>query len=110
MTPTTVLLGQLLLACAITVFGVGFATEWTAAQLGFQARLGAPWFIFHGWPIYYPWRFFEWWYAFEAYAPRIFNLAGLMAASSGLVAALCAMACSVWLARQSQRVTRILTT
>ena len=30
-----------------------------------------------GTPVYQPWKLFEWWYAYEAYAPQIFNRAGM---------------------------------
>ena len=58
---------------AIVVLGTWTATEWTAWQLGFQRRLGAPWFRLQGLPVYYPWQLFEWWFVYEAYAPRVFN-------------------------------------
>ena len=69
---TSVLFGQVLTVFGIVVLGTWGATQWTAAQLGYQLRLGTPWFDFLGLPIYHPWRIFEWWYWFEAYAPRVF--------------------------------------
>jgi type IV secretion system protein VirD4 len=51
------------------------ATQWTAAALGYQLRLGSPWFDFLGTPVYHPWRLFEWWFFFDAYAPRVFDTA-----------------------------------
>ena len=105
MTPTKLLLGQILVVFAIVIAGVWFATEWCAAQLGFQARLGAPWFVFFGLPVYYPWRLFEWWYAYDAYAPVLFNRAGGIAASSGLLGCAVAIAGSLWRARQTHLVT-----
>jgi type IV secretion system protein VirD4 len=56
MTPTKLLIGQILIVFAIVIAGVWFATQWCAAELGFQARLGAPWFELLGIPVYYPWR------------------------------------------------------
>jgi type IV secretion system protein VirD4 len=41
---TSVLFGQILTVFALVVTGVWGATQWTAAQLGYQARLGVPWF------------------------------------------------------------------
>ena len=38
-----------------------------------------------GAPIYYPWRLFQWWYAFEPYAPGVFNKAGGFAAIGNLL-------------------------
>ena len=105
MTPTTLLIGQVLIVFSIVAAGTWFATEWTAAELGFQLRLGTPWFNFVGIPVYYPWRLLEWWYAYEAYAPAIFNRGGLIAASSGLLGALSAIGGSLWRARQSKLIT-----
>ncbi|MGV8637756.1 hypothetical protein ACV35N_37715, partial [Pseudomonas aeruginosa] len=62
---TTVLYGQVLVVLAITISGVWSATQWTAAALGYQARLGAPWFELLGTPVYHPWRLFEWWFVFD---------------------------------------------
>ncbi|MCP1740204.1 hypothetical protein [Bradyrhizobium japonicum] len=77
------------------------ATQWTAAALGYQPRLGDPWFLIANYPIYLPWRLFEWWFAFEAYAPEIFEEGGAIAASGGVVGALFAIVNSVWRARLS---------
>ena len=105
MTPTKLLIGQILIAFAIVIAGVWFATQWCAAELGFQARLGAPWFELLGIPVYYPWRLFEWWYAYDAYAPELFNRAGAVAASSGFMGCAVAIVGSLWRARQSRMVT-----
>jgi len=99
------LIGQLLLVLSIVVLGTWTATEWTAWQLGFQRRLGAPWFRLQGIPVYYPWRLFEWWFVYEAYAPRVFNTAGLIAGGGGVLGALSAILGSLWRARQSRLVT-----
>jgi type IV secretion system protein VirD4 len=105
MNSTGVLFGQMLLVTAILVVGLWCATQWTAAELGFQMRLGAPWMRIYGYPVYYPWRLLEWWYVYESYAPAIFNRGGAIFASSGLIAALTAVASSVYRARQSKLVT-----
>jgi len=105
MTAGKILIGQVLLVLAIVVLGTWSATEWTAWQLGFQRRLGAPWFRLQGLPVYYPWRLFEWWFVYEAYAPRVFNTGGLIAGGSGLLGALSAILGSVWRARQTRLVT-----
>jgi type IV secretion system protein VirD4 len=102
---TSVLFGQVLAVFGIVVAGTWGATQWTAAQLGYQLRLGTPWFDFLGIPIYHPWRLFEWWYWFEAYAPRVFLRGGTIAATSGLLACCVAIAMSIWRARQSKLVT-----
>ena len=102
---TSVLFGQVLAVLGIVIAGIWTATQWTAAQLGYQLRLGSPWFDFLGIPIYHPWRLFEWWYWFEAYAPRLFLKGGMIAATSGFFACLAAIGMSVWRARQSKLVT-----
>jgi len=105
MQPTTVLFGQLCVVLAFIFAGLVAGTQWTAAALGFQARLGEPWFLAFGTPVYHPWRLFEWWFFFEAYAPRVFAIGGTIAASGGLAGAASAMAASVWRARQAKLVT-----
>lgn len=102
---TSVLFGQVLAVFSIAIGGTWAATQWTAAQLGYQLRLGAPWFYVFGTPIYHPWQLFEWWYWFDAYAPRLFLKGGAIAAASGGVATCVAIAMSVWRARQSKLVT-----
>lgn len=48
-----------------------FATEWCAAEPGFQAQPGVPWFVLLGLPVYRPCQLFEWWFWYEAYAPAV---------------------------------------
>jgi type IV secretion system protein VirD4 len=77
------------------------------SQGGLRRRrtLGNPWFsIFHT-KFYYPWRLFEWWYAFDAYAPSIFNRAGIIAAGGGFLGIITAVVGSLWRARQTKLVT-----
>ncbi|MBG6473993.1 conjugal transfer protein TraG [Pseudomonas aeruginosa] len=102
---TTVLYGQVLVVLAITISGVWSATQWTAAALGYQARLGAPWFELLGTPVYHPWRLFEWWFVFDAYAPDVFTVGGSIAACSSLLALVVAIGMAIWRARQARRVT-----
>jgi type IV secretion system protein VirD4 len=100
-----VLFGQIAAVFGIVIAGVWGATQWTAAALGYQLRLGPPWFDFHGTPVYYPWKLFEWWFFFDAYAPQVFDTGGMIAASSGLLAVVVAIAMSVWRSRQARKVT-----
>ncbi len=102
---SSVLVGQVLTVFGIVIAGTWGATQWTAAQLGYQLRLGPPWFDLLGTHVYHPWRLFEWWYFFDAYASDIFLWGGVIAASSGLFAATVAIAMSVWRSRQSKLVT-----
>jgi len=105
MTPTKLLYGQIVLTFAIVIGAVWGATQWAAGQLGYQPGLGPAWITFADYPIYPPWRLFEWWYAYEAYAPSVFNKAGVMAAGGGIAGVIVAIAGSLWRARQNQLVT-----
>ena len=102
---TNVLFGQIAVVFGIVIAGVWSATQWTAAALGYQLRLGAPWFDLLGIPVYHPWRLFEWWFFFDAYAPRVFDIGGAIAGGSGLFAVLVAIGMSIWRSRQSKLVT-----
>lgn len=104
-TANSVLILQAIIVLSIIVAGVWFATEWTAAHLGFQPRLGAPWVLVFGFPLYPPWRLFQWWYAYEAYAPRIFNTGGMLAGGAGIAGAVAAIVGSIWRSRQARDVT-----
>ena len=105
MTPTRLLVGQILVIFAIVLAGVWSATQWAAAMLGHQPQLGAAWFDFFGAPVYRPWQIFAWWYHFDAYAPHVFDRAGALAAASGLAGCGAAIIGSLWRARQGRLVT-----
>lgn len=89
---TNVLFGQVAAVFGIVIAGVWGATQWTAAALGYQARLGPPWFDLFDTLVYHPWRLFEWWFSFDAYAPHVFDRGGAIAGGSALVAMLVAVA------------------
>lgn len=105
MTPTKLLIGQILIVFAIVILGVWAATQWAAAMLGYQPELGAPWFSLGTLPVYRPWDLFPWWYHFEAYAPQVFDKAGSLAAASGFIGCGAAIGGSLWRARQKGQVT-----
>lgn len=105
MTPTKLLLGQILVVFAIVIAGVWTATQWCAAMLGYQQQLGEAWFKIAGVSIYRPWSIFAWWYHYDAYAPEVFDKAGMLAAGSGFLGCAAAIAGSLWRARQSRFVT-----
>ncbi|MDP1743088.1 conjugal transfer protein TraG [Polaromonas sp.] len=102
---TGVMFGQVAVVLGVTLGGIWGATQWAAAALGYQSRLGLPWFDLFGIPIYHPWRLFEWWYFFDAYAPGVFLRGGIIAASSGLLATGAAITMAVWRSRIMKRVT-----
>lgn len=102
---TNALFGQIAVVFGIVIAGVWGATQWTAASLGYQVRLGSPWFDLLDTPIYHPWKLFEWWFFFGAYAPEVFDTGGAIAGASGMVAVGVAIAMSVWRSRQARLVT-----
>ena len=105
MTPTKLLIGQILMVLAIIVLGLWASTQWAASMLAYQPRLGAPWFLLGEQPIYRPWALFGWWFHYDAYAPAVFEKAGTLAASSGFAGCGAAIAGSLWRARQTSNVT-----
>jgi len=104
-TPTKLLIGQILVVFAIVIAGVWIATQWAAAMLAYQPELGLPWFRLGSVPVYHPWALFGWWYHYDAYAPIVFDKAGMLAGASGFVGCAAAIFGSLWRARQSSNVT-----
>src|SRR5258708_37640851 len=105
MFPAKIYVGQIVVVFGIVVTSTWGATQWAAHALGYQDGLGSPWFTFSGYPVYLPWRLFQWWFAYEAYAPGIFERAGAIAAGGGIAGAPFAVVNSVWRARQNRLVT-----
>jgi type IV secretion system protein VirD4 len=105
MSASKILWGQVIAVALIILASVWGATQWTAAALAFQPELGAPWFGLMGHPVYRPWDLFWWWFSFDAYAPHIFDTAGLIAVSGGFVAIVVAIAMSVWRGRERSNAT-----
>jgi type IV secretion system protein VirD4 len=105
MTPTKLLIGQILTVFLIMILGVWGATQWAAAMLGYQSELGTPWARIGHFNIYCPWDLFGWWYHFDAYAPQVFDKAGALAGASGFLGCGAAIFGSLWRARQSNNVT-----
>ncbi|MBA4306873.1 MAG: hypothetical protein C0429_09070 [Sphingopyxis sp.] len=96
MSASKIFWGQIIAVALIALAGVWGATQWTAAELAYQPELGEPWFGLLGQPVYRPWDLFWWWFSFDAYAPRIFDTAGLIAVSGGFAAIVVAIAMSVY--------------
>lgn len=90
-----------MLVAAITLASLWLATQWVAHTLRYAPRLGSPWFVVNGMPVYLPWQLFPWWFAFDALAPRTFNLGGLIAAGGGLLATAVALGGRAWSGRQA---------
>ena len=102
MSATKILWGQIAVVFLIVLVATWGATQYVAWSLGFQAQLGAPWFVVSGVPIYYPPAIFWWWYFYDAYAPEIFAQGGMIAASGGFIAIAVAIGMSVWRAREAK--------
>src|ERR1700744_5529066 len=103
MSATRILWGQIVIVFSIVLVTTWAATQWVAWKLGFQPRLGPPWFeLVGGIPIYYPPAFFWWWLIYEAYAPRIFVQGACIAASGGVLSIFVAFAMSIWRAREAR--------
>ncbi|MGB3469293.1 MAG: conjugal transfer protein TraG [Erythrobacter sp.] len=100
MSATRILWGQIIVVLTLTLAGVWAATQWVAHALGYQPGLGDTWFTLSGMPVYPPYAIFWWWFSYEAYAPRIFETGGMIAASGGLVSVAVAIGISVWRARE----------
>lgn len=103
MSGSRVLWGAIVSVAATVLLGVWAATQWTAAALAYQPELGAPLGQIFGWPIYPPYALFWWWFSFDAYAPNIFDTAGMMAAGSGLASVVVAIGLSLWRARDLKK-------
>jgi len=102
---TNVLYGQVTVVVGIVCGAVWCATQWAAHALDYPPFLGAHWFELSRTPVYLPWQVFEWWLLYGAYAPRVFDTAGLIAASGSGLAVLFAIGMALWRARQSGTVT-----
>ncbi len=100
MSATKILWGQVLAVALIVLAGVWGATQWTAHALAYPSQLGPPWFRLGDYPLYPPPAFFWWWFSYDAYAPNIFLTGSYIAASTGFVAIIVAIAMSVWRARE----------
>lgn len=105
MTPTKLLIGQILIVFGLVIAGLWAATQWAAAMLAYQPELGRPWLIVGDVPVYRPWALFSWWYHYDAYAPHVFDKAGMLAGASGFLGCGAAIAGSLWRARQRSNVT-----
>jgi len=105
MTPTKLLIGQILIVFAIMMLGVWTATQWAAAMLGYQPELGPAWFSIDGYRFYKPLALFGWWFHYDAYAPHVFDKAGMLAGASGFFGCAAAIAGSLWRSRHAKNVT-----
>ncbi|WP_145200219.1 conjugal transfer protein TraG [Sphingobium sp. B2] len=103
MSATKILWGQVITVSVLILLGIWGATQWVAGALAYQPELGPPWFIVGAWPVYPPPSFFWWWFAFDAYAPEIFETGAMIAISGALSAVVTAIGMSVWRAREQKK-------
>ena len=103
MPATKILWSQIFAVFGMTLAGIWAATQWTAGALAYQSELGQPWFWLGPWPIYPPPAFFWWWFAYDAYAPTIFETGAFIAVSGAMAAVVVAVAMSVWRAREEKK-------
>ncbi len=103
MSATKILWGQIIAVFGIVLVGIWSATQWTAAALGYQPELGAPWFMLGDLSVYPPPAFFWWWFSFDAYAPHVFVTGGYIAVSGGFAGIVVAIGMSVWRAREAKQ-------
>lgn len=98
MTPTKLLIGQIILVFAIVILGV----QWTAVELGYHWQFGVPWSAIVHRPVYHAWRLFQLRYALDAYASKLFAHVVMIAAASGFVGFAVVMTRSPWRAHQKR--------
>ena len=101
----TTIFWQVFFVLCVAMCGIWAAAQWTAHELNYSHQLGAPWFMLGDTPIYEPWRFFGWWYSYEAYAPEVFDRAGLIAASGGVLGLVAAIVGAVLRSHEARQVT-----
>jgi type IV secretion system protein VirD4 len=92
----------LMLFVLLTLLSFAYATQWTAAALNYQPRLGAGIATVQGVVLYKPWAIFAWMYWYSSYAPRIFTHAFLICVSGPLTGVLGIVAYTVNRARKAR--------
>jgi type IV secretion system protein VirD4 len=76
------------------------ATQWTAAQLGYQIRLGEALLSLEHLKIYAPWDIFSWMYWYSSYAPIVFRDAFYVCVAGPLVGVAVIIGYAVWRSRK----------
>ena len=94
-------LTPLALFVTVTILSFWVATQWSAAKLGFQPRLGPGIYTLGQVRIYSPWSVFAWMYWYTGYAPSVFQTAFLICAGGPLVGVAALISYAVWRARKA---------
>lgn len=92
----------LILFATVTIASFWLATQWSATELGYQARLGVAWLTIGHWKLYAPWAIFGWMYAYSSYAPMLFRKAFYLCATGPIVGVVVIIAYAVWSARKAR--------
>jgi type IV secretion system protein VirD4 len=92
----------LLLFVAVTVASFWVATQWAAANLAYQSRLGAGLFSIWGIKVYEPWAIFRWEYWYSGYAEELFRTAFYICAIGPLIGVAVLIGYAVWRARKAR--------
>jgi type IV secretion system protein VirD4 len=75
---------------SVLLLGVGassLATQWVAANLLYNARLGRPVIIIGDLPVYAPWQMFEWWCSPDVTPIDLVTMGGVVIAITGVAGA-----------------------
>ena len=87
---------------AVTVVSFWIATQWAAARLAYQPRLGAGLLSLGHVKLYSPWAIFTWEYWYSGYAPTLFRNAFYICAGGPMVGVIVIIAYAVWAARKAR--------
>jgi type IV secretion system protein VirD4 len=92
----------LVLFAAVTITSFAVATQWTAAALAYQPRLGPGLLSIGGITVYSPWSIFYWEYWYSGYAERVFRTAFTICAVGPVLGACALVMYAVWRARKAR--------
>ena len=92
----------LLLFVVVTLASFWVATQWAAANLAYQPRLGAGLFSVWGFKVYEPWAIFRWEYWYSGYAEGLFRTAFYICAIGPLIGVAVLIGYAVWRARKAR--------
>ena len=92
----------LVLFAGVTLASFWIATQWVAAELAYQSRLGPGLIALGRVRIYPPWSIFIWEDWYSAYAEALFRTAFYICAIGPLVGVFVLVAYAVWRARKAR--------
>ena len=92
----------LVLFAGVTLASFWIATQWVAAGLSYQSRLGPALWAVGRVKVYPPWSIFGWEYWYSAYAEALFRAAFYICAIGPLIGVVVLIAYAVWRARKAR--------